>query len=151
MKKLVSLLALTSIAAAPVSASVRDAAFAASTDRAAVRSSLFVGATYRVGLDRRTSEPKGRASLKIAGMSKAPEASELKFSQGLELTGGKTGKPTVYVAGRDLGQLKTRAGLNGTTTAIIVGGVLVLGIVAALVISDYQRDQRCIGEDGDCD
>lgn len=151
MKKLITLLAMTSLSASPAWGSVREAAFASSTDRPATQTSIFAGATYRVGLDRRTSQQRGRASLKLAGTNHVPGSSEIRFGDGLELTGGQTGKPALHLAGQDIGQLNRKANLSGTGTALIIGGVIVLGVVAALVISDYERSQRCIGEEGDCD
>ena len=91
---------------------------------------MFAGATWRVGLDRRTGDSRGRASLKLSGMTYAPASSEVRFGQGLEIAAGRTGKPALHTAGQDIGQLKTKAQLSGTTTAVVVGGILVLGLVA---------------------
>ena len=151
MRNLVALFALTSLVATPAGASVREAAYAASTDQTVGQTSMFVGATYRIGLDRRTDDQPGRASLRLSGMSHAPGSSELRLGSGLKLAAGKTGKPALYLAGQDIGEFKTKAQMNGTTTAVIIGGVILLGVIAAVVISDYQRSQRCIGEEGDCD
>lgn len=150
MKTFTSLLAVISLIGAPATAGVREAALTTSSDRQITRTSLFVGATYRVGLDRRTGGQGGRASLRFAGMSRS-SGSEIRFSQGLELKAGASSRPAVYLAGHDIGQLRTKSHLNGTTTAVIVGGVLLLGVIAAVAVSDYERDQRCIGEEGDCD
>jgi hypothetical protein len=151
MNKLLTVLVLTSLLTSPAWGGVREAAFASSADRHAAQTSMYAGATYRVSLDRRTSEQRGRASLKLAGMSHVPGSSDMRFGQGLELTGGQTGKPALHLAGQDIGQLKRKANLSGTGTALIIGGVILLGVVAAVVISDYERSQRCIGEEGDCD
>jgi hypothetical protein len=151
MRNLLALCAMASLVAAPASASVREAAFALSTDRPVAQTSMFVGATYRIGLDRRTDDQPSRAALRLSGMSHAPGSSELRLGKGLELSAGKTGKPAWYLAGQDVGEFKSKAQMNGTTTAVIVGGVILLGVIAAVVISDYQRSQRCIGEEGDCD
>ena len=150
MKTLIAVAAVTGLVATPLSATVRDAAYASSSDRQATQTSLFAGATYRVGLDNRAGEPRGRASLAFAGMARTP-ANDFRFGQGLEISRGQTGKPALFMAGQDVGQVKDRANLSGGTTAIIVGGVILLVVVAAVVISDYQRSQRCIGEEGDCD
>lgn len=151
MKGFVAVLAMSSLVATPALGSVREAAFASSSDRRLAQSSMFAGAHYRVGLDRRSSNASGRASLKLSGMSYTPGSSEVRFGSGLELTAGKTGRPALHLAGQDLGQLRTKAQLSGTATAVIVGGVILLGVVAAVAVSEYERSQRCIGEEGDCD
>lgn len=150
MNRLIAMLSMSSLVASPAMASVRAAAYASTADRHSAQTSLFAGATYRIGFDRRDSRQRGRAAINIAGMSRTPTA-EFRVGQGLELTGGKGGKPTLSLAGQDLGQFKQRAQLKGTTTALIIGGVVLVGVVAAVLISDYQRSQRCIGEEGDCD
>ena len=148
MNKLITLSAMTSLLASPAWGSVREAAFASSADRHVAQTSMFAGATYRVALDLRTSEPRDRASLKLAGMSQVPGSSEIRFGQGLELTGGQTGKPALHLAGQDIGQLNTKAQLSGTGTALIIGGVIVLGVVVALVAADIHHDNKCSEEEG---
>ena len=92
---------------------------------------MFAGVTYRVGLDRRTSEARGRASLAFTGMKRTP-TDDFKFRQGIELSLGRTGKPALYLAGQDLGQVKAKANLSSTATiGIVVVGVLAIGAVAA--------------------
>jgi len=150
VKKLVYLLAVTGLAATPVSASVRDAAFASSADWPAVGTSMFAGATYRVSLDRRTTDARGRASLKLAGMTKAAGSAEIRFGQGLELTGGKTGRPALFLAGQDVGQFKSKAQMSGTTAVVMVGGLILLGVGAVVAINEYKAS-HCIGERGDCE
>lgn len=150
MNKLVAILATSSLMASPAAAGVRAAAYASSADSHSAQTSMFAGATYRVGFDHRDSRPRGRAAINIAGMSRTPTAG-FKIGQGLELSGGRTGKPALFLAGQDVGEFKGKAQLSGTTTALIVGGVILVGVVAAVLISDYQRSQRCIGEEGDCD
>lgn len=151
MNKLLSLVAMTNLLVSPGWGSVREAALSSSADRHPAQTSVYAGATYRIPLDRHTKEQRGRASLKLAGMSRVPGSSDIRFSQGLELAGGQTGKLALHLAGQDIGQLDKKAQLSGTGTALIIGGVVVLAVVAALVVSDYERSQRCIGEEGDCD
>lgn len=151
MRNLVTFCAVASLVAMPANADVREAAYASSSDRTVAQTSMFVGATYRIGLGRGTDDRRGRASLRLAGMSYAPASSELRLGEGLELSAGKTGKPALYLAGQDVGEFKSKAQMKGATTAIIVGGVILLGVVAAVALSDYQRSLKCIGEEGDCD
>jgi hypothetical protein len=146
VKKLVSLLALTSLAATPVSASVRDAAFASTADRSAATTSLFVGATYRVGLHPRDEARKGRASLMVAGMKMTPASAGIRFGKGLELTSGKTGKPALHIAGQDISQFERKANL-GTGGAIAIGLGVALLVGVAVVASTkpwecYDEDQQ---------
>lgn len=149
MKRFIAVLAMSSLAATPALGSVRDAAFSSSADRPAAQTSVFAGATYRVGLDRRAAEARGRASLKVAGMSNAPGSPDFRFGNGLEITAGRTGKPAVHLAGQDIGQLNRKAQLSGTTTALIVGGVLIAAAVTALVLVDYTRDRRRCEDDSE--
>lgn len=149
MKRLMSALAVASLLASPVSASVREAAFASSSDRPTVHTSMFVGATFRVGLDGRTSEAKGRASLKISPMTWDPRSSQLRFSEGLAISGGRTGRPALFLAGQDVGQFERRNNLS-TGAAIAIGvGVVLLAGVAVFALSHpfecYDEDQhaRC--------
>ena len=150
MNKLLTLLTMTSLLASPAVGSVKDAAFASSSDRHGAQTSMFAGATYSVALDRRTHEKRERASLKFAGMSHVPGSSEIRFGDGLELTSGRTGRPALHIAGQDVGQLNAKAQLSGTGTALIIGGVIVVGVVVALVASDLHHDNKC-SEEEDCD
>lgn len=129
MKKLIALLAMTSLFASPVSASVRDAAFSSSADNAKARTGMFVGLHYRVSSDRHSSTPQGRASLKMSGMVVTPGTSDLQFSEGFELAAGKTGKPAFLVGGSDIGEMHKSLKLSGGATAmIVVVGVAVIGL-----------------------
>ena len=138
MKKLVAFWAGVSLGASAATASVRDVAFASTDDRAQPRNSTFVGATYRIGFDRGAGKPRGRVSLQVSALTSTPDASILRIGQGLELTGGKSGKPALFIAGRDLGDLGDRNHLSkGATIALVVVGVVVVaGGVAALLIDE---------------
>jgi hypothetical protein len=146
MKTIASILTIASLASAPATAGVRDAAFAFSSDRAPAHTSMFVGATYRVGVDRTVGKAKGRASLRIAGMAMTPGSADVRFAQGLELTAGRAGKPALHIAGQDIGQIKRKANL-GTGGAIAIGvGVVLLVGVAVLAATEpwecYDEDQQ---------
>ena len=148
MNKLITLLAMTSLLASPAWGSVREAAFASSGDQQSAQTSLFGGATYRVSLDRRTSEPRERASLKIAGMSHVPGSLNIRFGDGLELTGGKTGRPALHMAGQDIGQLDRKANLStGAAIAIGVGVVLLVGVVVIATTKPWE----CYSDGAPCD
>ena len=136
MKKLLTLLAMTSLSASPASGSVKEAAFASSADRHAPQTSMFVGATYRVGLDKRSGVARGRASLAFTGMTRTP-TSDIKFRQGLELSQGRTGNPSLYIAGQPIGKMGRKANLStGTGIAIGLGVILVAGVVVLATYCD---------------
>jgi len=129
MKKLIALLAMTSLFALPVAASVRDAAFSSSADNAQAQTGMFVGVSYRVSSSHQTNAPQGRASLKMSGMVFTPGTSDLRFSEGFELAAGKTGKPAFLVGGSDIGEMQKSLKLSGGATAIVVVvGVAVIGL-----------------------
>jgi hypothetical protein len=131
MNKLIACVALCGLVSAPSMASVRAAAFSQSSDINVSRPSMFAGATYRVGFDRRSGTAKGRASLLISGMRMKQDSSGFRLGQGLELTGGKTGKLALHLVGQDVGELKKRAQMStGGKIAIAVGVVALAGAIA---------------------
>ena len=145
MKKLIGFLTLSGMLASPVAASPRDAAFSSTDDRAQSRNSTFVGATYRIGFDRGTGKPRGRASFQVSAMTSTPDASVLRIGQGLELAGAKSGKPALFIAGRDVGELGNRNHLStGATIALAVVGVVVVagGVVALLIDERLDRQNQ---------
>ena len=145
MKKLISLFAVASLIASPVAATVREAAFATSADRHATQTSMFVGATYRVGLNERTAGIRGRASLAFTGMTRTP-TNDFKFRHVLELSRGQTGKPSLYLAGRDIGEVERKANLS--TGAGIAIGLGVLLVAGAVVLATY-CDNDCENAKGE--
>lgn len=142
MTRLTALLAITCLAATPAAGGVREAAFASSSDQTNAKASLFVGASYRLGFDRAAKSTKGRASLKMSGMTHRPATSELRFGQGIEFAAGRTGKPALFLAGSDVGELQKSARLNGTTTAVVavVGVALLVGVVFLATHCDNDCD-----------
>ncbi|MEP7315894.1 MAG: hypothetical protein ABI667_04280 [Sphingomicrobium sp.] len=141
MKSFAALIAFSVLSTSPALASAQDAEFASSGDIPSTQMSMFVGASYRVGLDRRTTNARGRASLKVAGMSYVPGRSGINIGSGLELASGKSGKPTFYMAGQDLGQFKNKAGLNGSTTVVVA--IVGVALVAGAVILATHCDNDC--------
>ena len=131
MKQAVLILAAASLIATPVSASVRDAAFASSADPSRAQTGMFVGFKYGVSVDRRTNAPKGRASFNVARMVKAPDA-QLRIDEGVGLALGAKGKPALLVGGQEFDLKDRKANLStGATVAIVVVGLLAIGAVAA--------------------
>lgn len=141
VKKLVSLLVISGLFASPASAGVREAAFASSSDQGSAQTSLFLGATYRVGLDRRTRAPKGRVAIKLSGMALTPGASALRIGNGFEVAGGKGGKPSFFLAGRDIGTFRQESSLSsGAAIGIGIGVVLIAGAVFLATYCDNDCD-----------
>lgn len=142
MNKLIALLVMTNLSAMPAAASVRDAAFSSSADRAQAQTGMFAGVHYQI-TSARDAAPQGRASLKMSGMTHTPGKSDLKLARGLEISRGKTGKPTFFVGGRDPGELGDRVNLGkgGTIALVVVGVVVVAGAAVALAI-DARLDRQ---------
>jgi hypothetical protein len=133
MNRLIGLTVVACLAGTSVSAFANPyvAAYSQSGDVHSARSSMFAGATYRVGLDRRSGRAEGRASLKLAGMSMAQGSAQVRFGQGLELTGSGTGRPVLLLNGSKVGHLSKRANMSsGGKAAVIAGVVLLAGTVA---------------------
>lgn len=141
VKKLVSLLAISGLFASPAVASVREAAFASSADQSSAQTSLFIGATYRVGLHRRTSDSKGRIAFKLSGMALAPDGSRLRIGNGLEIAGGRTSKPSFFLAGREIDTSRQKSNLSsGAAIGIGIGVVLIAGAVFLATYCDNDCD-----------
>jgi hypothetical protein len=149
MKKALAWLATVSLVISPATAGLSEAAFSSSAERASMQTSMFAGATYRIGFDRHRNVPRGRASLRLGGMAKSPTTSQFQFNDGLEIRGGETGKPALYLAGRDIGRLQRKSELSGSGTALVIGGIVVLAVVVALVAADAHHDNKC-SEEEDC-
>lgn len=148
MKFTKTLATLTAIAglATPAMADVRTAAYAGGVERRPTQTSVFAGATIRIGLNRQTGEQRYRTSLGINGMARDPGASGSQVGQGLELSLTSGGKPSLFLGGADAGELWRAANMSGGgKTALIVGGVALALGVAALVAVDAVR---CEDEDG---
>ena len=147
MRKTIALLAMVSLAASPAAAGTPDAAFASTFDQRETRASMFAGATLRIGLRGGTAERTTKASLQLSGMTTQAGA-PARFSQGLELTHGRRGKPALHIAGQDIGRIQHRNNLS-TGTAVAMGvGVALLAIVAVGVSSDWFK---CKDEGNTCD
>ena len=143
-----TVIACLASASVPAFANPRTAAFAHSGDIHSARSSMFAGATYRVGFHRRSGKAKGMASFKLAGMATAPGSAEVRFGHGLELTGSGTGKPAFHIAGQEIAQIKRRASLStGGAIAIGVGVVVLVG--AAILVST--KPWECYSDGAPCD
>ena len=139
MSKFLTLAAIASLTSAPASANLREAALATSGDQARTHSGLFVGATYRVGFDRKANAPRGRGALTLSGMTYRPQTSELRIGEGIAVGISGQAKPALLIGGADVGQLGRRANLSGRATALIVVGVAVVA-VAVLVATACDND-----------
>lgn len=148
LKKLACGLALCSLTT-PALANDRSAAFAGASDRSPVQTSMFVGARFKFGFDRKANAPRYRASLGISGMARDPGTAQFRVGEGIELalTGKK--KPTLYMGGSDVGEMWRTARLSGggKTALIVVGAVALLGGAALLVLDSA----RCEEEGHACD
>lgn len=144
MKIHISILAVASLIAAPAGASVREAAFASSADRTRAETSMFVGMNYQLDLSGKLHPGKGRASLKVAGMVKSPNA-QFRIGEGLALAPKAKGKPTFLVGGQELRVEDDRANLSkGATVGVIVVGVLAVAAAAAyLALRDPCDGRDC--------
>lgn len=147
-RNLVAFVALVSLAT-PAFADVRTAAYASASDRAQPQTSMFAGATFRIGLDRKAGEPRHRASLAVSGMARGTATSAYQLGQGLELSLAGKGKPGLFIGGSDAGELWRAAQMSGGgKTALIVGGaVAVLGIAALVAYESLP----CQDGDDPCD
>ena len=147
-RNLACFLALASLAA-PAFADVRTAAYAGASDRAQIQTSMFAGATVRIGLNRKSGEPRYRTSLAISGMARDPAVSAVQVGQGLELSFAGKGKPNLFIGGSDAGELWRAAQMSGGgKTALIVGGVVAVLGIAALVAYE---SLPCQDGDDPCD
>ena len=141
MKKLASLLALSILLASPAEAGVREAALASSADQSSAQTSLFVGVTYRAGLQRRTSDPKGRLAIRLSGMALAPRSSRLAIGDGFEIARGKAGRPSLFLAGRNVDEIRPKSNLSsGAAIGIGLGVVLIAGAVFLATYCDNDCD-----------
>ncbi len=131
MKMFVTVLAVAGLTTAPVAASVRDAAFSSSADRARTERSIFIGMNYGVALDRKTDGREARASFQVAQMVKTSNA-QFRVGEGVGLAAGAKGRAALVVGGQEVDLKNGKASLSkGGTIAIVVVGVLALGAVAA--------------------
>ena len=133
----------------PALADVRTAAYAGAADRAPTQTSMFAGATFRLGFDRKAGEPRHRASLGFTGMARNPGAPGIQVGQGLELSLSGSGRPALYIGGSDAGELWKAAKMSGGgKAALIVGGTAAVLGIAALVAYE---SLPCQDDDDPCD
>ena len=131
MKEAVLVFAAASLVASPVSATVREAAFSSSADRATTEASVFVGFKYRVSVDPKTTAPKARASFNVARMIMTSDA-QLRTGEGVGLALGANRKPALLLGGQEIDLKGRQANLSTEATiAIVAVGVLAVGAVAA--------------------
>ena len=147
-KNFACFLALTGLST-PALADVRTVAYASAADRAPTQTSMFAGATLRLGLNRKSGEPRYRASLGFSGMARNPGAPGVQVGQGLELSLSGNGRPALYIGGSDAGELWKAAKMSGGgKAALIVGGTAAVLGIAALVAYE---SLPCQDDDDPCD
>ena len=147
-RNLACFLALASLAS-PALADVRTAAYAGASDQARVQTAMFAGATVRIGLNRKSGEPRYRTSLAVSGIAHDSAASAIQVGQGLELSLAGKGKPALLIGGSDAGELWRTAQMSGGgKAALIAGGVVAVLGVAALVAYE---SLPCQDGDDPCD
>lgn len=148
VRKLACCMVLLS-SAAPALADVRTAAFTSASDRPLSQNSIFVGATFRIGFDRKPRELNYRAALGVARVAHNLNSSELHIGEGLGLSLDRKGKPALFMAGSDVSGLWQTAKLSGggKIAVIVVGTAAVLGITALVVVDSA----RCKDEGNSCD
>ena len=110
---------------------------------------MFVGATFRLGLNQRTGEPGYRTTLGISGMSRNPVTSGIRVGNGLELAFTGKKKPALNLAGMELGQLRRTANMSGEGKAVLIAGGVALALgIGVLVALD---SLPCTDGDDPCD
>lgn len=144
MKRFVPVLAVASLITAPAAASVRDAAFSSSADRARAETSMFIGINFGVALDRKTNAREARASFKVARMVKTPSA-QFRVGEGLELAAGAKGKAAFLVGGQeiDIKYGKANLGTAGTIGIVVVGALAIGGVAAYYALRDPCDYKEC--------
>ena len=77
-----------------------------------------------------------------------PGTTEIRFGDGIELVGGKTGTPQLQLAGQNIGEIGRKNNLSsGAAIAIGLGVVLLVG--AAVVIAS--KPWECRSDGAPCD
>jgi hypothetical protein len=102
------------------------------------RTAAFAGATLKMNFGQR-SNPKPEARLQL-GMRHNFEGSPAAARQValVELGEGRTGKPAVYVAGQDAGQVEQKLAVKGTTGNVLIG--VAIGVALLVVIAFASMD-----------
>jgi hypothetical protein len=74
-------------------------------------------------------------------MALAPRSSSLRIGDGLEFAGGKAGKPTLTLAGRDVDTFRQKNSLSsGAAIGIGIGVALIAGAVFLATYCDNDCD-----------
>lgn len=106
------------------------------------RSAAFAGASLSVpiGGAGRERAPSARLQLGMTHDLRGTNGERRRLRAGLvELGLGRSGQPAYFVGGRDVDEIGERLNVKGkTTTLLIVGGVLVLGVVILAAVASAQ-------------
>jgi hypothetical protein len=131
--KIASALALVSLGT-PVAAHQRQDAFASSAGpQDAARPLMFGGATFRLSLDGRGGG-KPELALRFTGGTQSRGAGP-RLGEGFALTSAPDGKARLRIAGEDSAVIGKRLNISGTQTALVAGGVLLIGGLVLLAAS----------------
>jgi hypothetical protein len=131
------------------SAAANDYRQAGATDS---RLTTFAGFRVRLPLG---SAAKPTARLQLSTGYSLLDASSgerrTRLGQGIEVGLGRKGGPTYFVAGQDASKLHEKLGLKGGTgtTLLVVGGVLVVALVAAVAAGGAGFGDTCPTVGGD--
>ena len=131
--KIASALALVSLGA-PVAAHPHDLAFASGAGpQGAARPLMFGGATFRMALDGRGGR-KPELALRFTGGTQSLGAAP-RLGEGFALTAGHGGKARLSIAGQDSAAIGKRLNMSGGQTALLVGGIVIVGGLVLLATS----------------
>ena len=109
---------------------------------------MFVGASYRIRLGGRASEPRARAAFGLSPMI-TNGLGQLRIGSGLEFSPRRGDTLALSIAGIDSKQLIRSSNLSGAgKVALIAGGILLVGAGVVVLVA---RDQMHCDDDGDGD
>jgi hypothetical protein len=119
------------------------------------QSSAFAGLNLRLPLGL-ASRAKPTARLQFttthAFRDARTGATQTWKAQGLEIGGGKQGKPALYLNGQSTADLQKRLNANGTgKTLLIVGGVVLVAVVVAAAMAASVAGGSCPAYEGNKD
>ena len=125
-----SAVALASLAV-PVAAQPRSAAFETSADPSSSRPFMFTGATFRLSLDGR-GQRRPEFAMRVAGGVQGRDFLP-RIGEGIAFSAVPGVKPQMKLAGQDAKVLTRRLNMSdGATAALVVGGIVVVGLAVAL-------------------
>jgi len=118
------------------------------------QSSAFAGLNVRLPLGQaQTAKPTARLQLAASHTFRDERtgATQTFRSQGLEIGGTKSGRPTLYLNGQSTADVEKKLGIGGTGTTLLVVGGIVLAIVVVVALSDFSIFPECEAYEGNDD